>query len=158
MSSQTFLYRNFGLKEPVCDADGLYNGCLASPQQARIISYTAWLLGTTGIIGMYYGYRWLGLCTTIGAILGQLYWHNPTYSWRRTIDMAWAQLLLWGHLWVAVESPIFFTYGIIQILGIASYFVGWYFTKRGNSSWIATFFHILLHIAANASFLLLYTA
>ena len=158
MSIETFFSRNFGLVEPMCDADGLYSGCIAPPQQAQILYYMSWLGTATGLVGIYYGHTWLGIGTVIGSIFAQLYWSNPTFSWRRLLDMAWVQLLIWTHLWAAVGSPVFVTYVIIQILGASSYAASWYLKKQGNNSWGATFFHSLVHVAANSSLLVLYTA
>jgi hypothetical protein len=157
MLTDSFLSRNFGLIEPMCDKDGLYNGCLMPSEQSRIIFYISCISTVTGIIGIYYGHTWLGLTTIIGSLFGQFYWQNPTISLRRILDMAWVQLAIWSHLWFAVGSPVFVTYAIIQFLGSASYGISWYLTKQGNSSWAATFFHSLVHIAANSSLLILYT-
>jgi len=154
----TFFSSTFGLKEPICDADGLYNGCLAPPEQARILYYMSWVGGATGLVGIYYGHYWLGLGTFIGSIFAQLYWQNPTFSCRRTVDMVWLQVLIWTHLWVAAGSPVFLLYAIIQIFGVIAYAISWYLIKQGNNSWGATFFHFLVHLAADTSLLILYTA
>lgn len=157
MSVQTFFSRNFGLVEPMCDADGLYNDCLTPPQQAKIIYRVSWLSAVTGIVGIYYGYRWLGFFTIIGSIIAQLYWSNPTYSFRRTIDMISVQVLLWSHMWFAFGTPIFILYAAIQLLGALAYAVSWILDKQG-SIWAATFSHVVVHICTNISLLLLYTA
>lgn len=157
MITDNFLSRNFGLIEPMCDKDGLYNGCLAPPDQAKTLYYMSWLGAASGLVGVYYGHTWLGLGTIIGSVLAQLYWTHPSFSWRRILDMTWVQVLIWSHLWFAVGSPVFVTYAIIQLLGASCYGISWYLLKQGNNSWAATFFHSLVHVAANTSLLILYT-
>ena len=153
----TFLDRYFGLTEPMCDDDGLYDGCLAPPDQATFLYWMSWMGMVTGLIGMWNGYTYLGAGTCIGSVFAQMYWSNPTYSWRRTLDMSWVQLLIWTHLWVALGSSQVILYVLIQILGAISYFVSWMFLRQGHS-WAGTFTHALIHLCANVSLLLLYTS
>jgi len=157
MQRSTFWSRNFNLQEPFCDKDGLYNGCLAPPEQARILYWMSWWGMITGLIGIWYGYRWLGTSVCIGSLFAQLYWHHPSYSWRRTVDIAWVQFLIWSHLWVALGSSQALLNALIQLFGALSYGVSWYFTKKGET-WSATFAHTLVHVCANTSLFILYTS
>lgn len=157
MSVQPFFSRYFGLEEPMCDADGLYSGCPVAPPQAKIIYWISWLSAVTGVVGIYYGFKWLGFFTIIGSIIAQLYWSHPTYSSRRTIDIISVQALLWSHMWFAFGTPIFILYAAIQLLGTLAYAVSWVLDKQG-STWAATFSHVVVHICTNISLLLLYTA
>jgi hypothetical protein len=154
---ETFWSRNFGLQEQFADKDGLYNGCLNSPEQARILMYMSFWGFITGLTGIYYNYKWLGLSCAIGSIFAMIYWYRPCYSWRRTLDITWVQFLIWSHLWVAIGTSQMIPYIIIQIFGAICYVISWIFMKYGDS-WGSLFSHAMVHVCANTSLLLLYTS
>jgi len=153
--NDTFLSRNFGMIEPMCDADGLYDGCLVPKEQGRFLVWLSWFAMLSGLIGIWYGWHWLGFGVCMGSLLAQLYWSNPTYSWRRTLDMSWVQLLMWLHMVAAWRSPVFLQYIMIQLFGVGLYTLSWWCMKHG-SSWAGTLFHGGVHACANLSVLLLY--
>jgi hypothetical protein len=153
----TFLGRNCGLLEPDCDEDGYYNGRLAPPDQAQFLYRISLVSMITGLIGIWYGWRWSGISICIGSVLAQVYWSDPTFSLRRTIDMSWLQVLIWSHLWLAWSSPAWWIYVAIQAIGVACYAASWWFIKQ-QSSWAATLLHGVVHVCANTSLLVLYTA
>lgn len=155
--ADTFLSRTCGLLEPCCDDDGLYNGRIAPPDQARVLYWMSWWGMLTGLVGIWCGWRWAGLGICIGSVFAQRYWSDPTFSVRRTVDMGWIQVLIWTHLWMAWFSPVWWTYVAIQALGVAFYAASWWFMKQ-RSSWAATLTHGAVHACANVSLLLLYTA
>lgn len=152
---ETVNSRIFGIEEPICDEDGLYEGCLTPPEQARILYWLSWFGLLSGAIGIYKGYRWLGLSVCIGAVFAQLFWARPTYSWRRILDIVWVQVIIWSHMWFAVGSPVFFLYCCIQILGAAAYALSWYLITIGET-WASTLAHAIMHCCANGSMLVLY--
>ena len=145
----------FGLEEPICDKDGLYDGCIVPREQAAILYWMTWLGAITGPIGIWNGYTWLGTGTSIGVIVAQGYWSNPTYSWRRTLDIACVQVLLWAHIWVSLSSSQAVLYNLIIAFGGVSYVVGWIFTRRGQS-WAGTFAHCIVHVCGQGGATILY--
>jgi hypothetical protein len=151
----TYMELFFGLKEPVCDENGLYDGCIAPAEHARILYWLSLLGLVSGIIGIWRGYTWLGLAVCIGSIFAQMYWSRPTYSWRRMLDIMWVQGLIWVHLWVALQSPVWITYCIIQIIGAIAYGISWYCISVGEL-WASTISHVFLHLCANVSLCILY--
>ncbi len=154
-TKETFWSRNFGLIEESCDKDGLYDGRICPSTQATFLYWMSWWGFATGIIGIWKGYPWLGAGVCVGSIFAQMYWLDPTFSWRRTLDMTWVQLLIWSHLWVALGSSQLITYVIIQVIGAICYGISWYFTKIGES-WSAAIAHVAIHACANISLLILY--
>lgn len=157
MPRETFLTRHFGFIEPECDEDGLFGGCLVSKSQSKLLHWVSRLSMVTGIVGVLNGYVWLGSGTILGGIFGGNYWIDPKYSWRRTIDISWVQLMMWSHLWAAFSSPQMVPYYVIQLIGSVLYGISWYLHKMGDS-WGSTFMHTLVHVCANSSLLLLYTS
>lgn len=147
--------RIFGIEEPACDENGLFGGCLAPPEQARILRWLSLFGLISGAVGIYKGYAWLGSSVCIGSIFAHLYWSHPTYSWRRTLDILWVQLLIWSHLWFAIGSPVFFLYCCIQLAGTLAYVVSWYLLQIGES-WASIAAHAVMHCCANGSMLVLY--
>lgn len=152
---KTLLNRLFGLEEPKCDEDGLYNGCISAPEHARILYWLSLIGLVSGIIGIWRGYMWLGLGVCVGSIIAQMYWSHPTYSWRRTLDIIWIQILIWSHLLVAFNSPVWLAYCIIQMVGAIAYGISWYCISVGEV-WASTISHAFMHICANSSLCLLY--
>ncbi len=109
----------------------------------------------TGLVGVWNGWFWTGLGTCVGSVFAQLYWSDPTFSWRRTLDITWIQVLIWSHLVLAWFSPVFWKYVAIQITGVCFFGLSWWFMLAG-SSWAATLTHAAVHICADVSLLLLY--
>ncbi len=164
-TKDTFFSRNFGLVEPFADSDGLYDGCIAPPDQAAFLYWASYIGGVTGLIGIYFNHVWLGAGVVIGSFIAQLYWSKPMFCWRRTLDMSWIQVLIWSHIWAlysgvtggVLGGGTVMLYLAIQALGVICYATSWWFHKIGVS-WGATIFHFLLHLCANISLIVLYTA
>lgn len=149
------LYRWFGLVEPHCDPDGTYGGRLCPRNQAQLLYWISWVGMATGLIGIWNGWLWLGLGTCIGSVFAQLYWSDPTFSWRRNLDITWIQVLMWTHMVAAWFSPVFWPYLAIQLTGVGFFGLSWMFMLAG-SSWAATLMHAAVHVCAEVSVLMLY--
>ena len=109
----------------------------------------------TGTIGILCGFPGLGTGVCIGSVFAQLYWADPVYGWRRTLDMAWVQLLIWSHLWAVWGTPAHAIYLAIQALGVAFYAGSWVLQTSG---WTRTSIgcHAAVHLCANLSLLFFY--
>lgn len=153
--ADTFLARTLGLREPACDPDGTYSGFIAPRDQAEVLYWLSWWGALTGIIGIFRGWRWTGAAVCIGSLFAQMYWTVPKDGWQRALDMGWIQVLIWSHLWLAWQSPIFWIYVLIQAIGVGFYFLSWWFIKI-QSSWAATITHGAVHACANISVAALY--
>lgn len=119
---------------------------------ALVLYHISRLSIITGVVGISYGKPVLGTGVLIGSALAQNYWRYPIYGWRRTLDIAWVQLLIWSHLWYVWPMPM---YVAIQAMGVAFYGVSWYYQKKGMF-WTSTMYHGLIHLCANGSLLLYY--
>jgi hypothetical protein len=132
-------------------------GIIATQTQAKILFYLSWLGLLSGSVGTFNGKPALGLGVCVGSFLAQNYWRDPQYDWRRLVDMAWLQVLIWSHLWYVCQSPIMVPYLGIQTMGVLCYAVSWHHLKQ-NNMWRATLCHAGVHLCANGSLLLFYIA
>ena len=144
-----------GWPEPTPDADGLYAGLLHPPEQNRVVQAMSWWAVGTGILGISHGKVAMGSGILIGSVIAANYWRKPTFGWRRNLDMAWVQILLWWHLYTSLYSPARALYYAITAAGALCYAVAWAFMKRGDT-WAAVFMHMLLTACANLSITVLY--
>jgi len=129
---------------------------IATQAQAKFLYYLSEIGLITGIAGILNGKIGLGAGVCIGSYLAQNYWRDPQYDWRRVIDMAWLQVLIWSHLWYVRQSHVVIPYIGIQSLGVLCYIAGWQHLKRGNL-WRATLYHGAVHLCANGSLMLYYS-
>ena len=111
----------------------------------------------TGLVGIWNGWRWAGAGVCVGSLIAQLYWSDPTFSWRRNLDLAWIQILIWSHVYLAWASPVFWIYAAIQAAGVAFYGASWYYVKK-RKAWPGTLTHVGVHACANLSLMILYCA
>lgn len=126
-----------------------------SIDQSKLVQGMAWWGLGTGIQGILQGKVLLGSGVSLGALIAFCYWWKPCPGWRRTLDMAWIQGLLWTHAYSALSSPVRTLYFSIQALGALLYCLGWVFLNRGDT-WMATFLHMGLTACANLSLNVLY--
>ena len=153
----TFFGEYFGLYDPFPDSDGLYNGCTIPLNQALFLYRITHISFITAAIGLINNYTWLASGTAIGSCIAHSYWYNPRYNWIRRLDIATVQVLIWTHLWTAIDNPRFTPYISIQIIGAIFYILGLYLHKH-KEVWGSTISHSLVHICANLSLIILYTS
>jgi hypothetical protein len=152
----TFLYRSFGLCEPMSpDPDGTYEGLICPPDQARMCWYISWLTLASVAVALYYRHYDLAALAVIGLITSLLYWHAPTYSWRRNLDIIVVQICLWWHVHRAMNAENKIPYFILVGIGGLAFMAGWVLFSMG-STWAGTLAHLLVHIMANVSNISLY--
>jgi hypothetical protein len=130
---------------------------IATPSQAKLLYYLSALGLLTGTAGIVNGKFGLGAGVCVGSYFAQNYWRDPQYGWRRNVDMAWLQVLIWSHLWYVSQSQVLVPYLEIQSLGVLFYALSWYHLKKGEL-WHATVYHGAVHLCANGSLLLYYSA
>ena len=129
---------------------------LNTPEHCRIIQGMSWWAVGTGLLGISHGHTAMGTGVLIGSGIAYAYWWRPTYSWRRRLDMTWVQVLLWWHLYAALESPVRIPYYTISAAGAGCYALSWGASMQGWQ-WTSTVFHMLLTACANLSLTVLYS-
>ncbi len=153
---ETFLSRNFNLQEPDCkDEDGTFNGLICPKEQADLLKKTNFLAAVSGSIALYRGYYDLAFVCYGGALVGYLYWSNPTQSWRRMLDIGFIQFALWWHFYRSFGAENFFVYVLLTSIGAACFTLGWIFFKL-EETWAGTISHSLVHVFANLGLIILY--
>ena len=85
------------------------------------------------------------------------YWRNPTYSWRRNLDIVYVKTGLSYQIIRAYGSEYDKLYYIVVFLGISSYMLGIFYYKK-KLYWHSTYAHIMLHILGNISNIILYSS
>ena len=126
-----------------------------NPDESRIIQGMSWWAVGTGLLGISHGKTLAGTGVLIGAAIAANYWAYPAFGWRRTIDMAWVQLLLWPHLYYAWWSPVRGAYYGISAAGALAYAASWALMHRGDTRG-AMIAHMVLTACANLSLTVLY--
>ena len=132
---------------------------LATQEQARFLWFLSWWGLATGTVGIWNGWVFCGSGVVIGSFFARAYWRNPVYSWRRTLDIAWVQLLIWSHavaVWRWAPTWVATVYLATQLAGAGMYGVSWWFTQRQRLL-AATACHATVHAAANLSLIFLYS-
>ena len=137
----------FDLNEPDegPDNDGLYNGLICPAEQAEYLFCISWLSLLSASYGYVQGYYDLAAAPIGVWLSSMLYWHTPTDSWRRSIDISYvtAGTLYTSYKAIGAENMIGFY--VFASLGCLSYYGGWHFHRKG-CTWIGTFFHSCVHI------------
>lgn len=126
-------------------------------EESRTIQAMSWWAVGTGLLGISHGKTLSGVGVLIGAAFAANYWKRPTFGWRRTLDMAWVQLLLWPHLYYGWWSPARNAYYGISAAGAVFYGISWLLMRAGRTR-EAMIAHMLLTACANLSLTVLYAA
>jgi hypothetical protein len=132
------------------------NKPIHSDEISSIFRGMAWWAVGTGILGISHGKTIAGVGVLIGSAIAANYWRNPTFGWRRNIDIVWVQILLWPHLYYAWWSPVKVSYYSISALGALGYLFSWYSLTHGYI-YGSVFGHMLCTACANLSLSLLYS-
>jgi hypothetical protein len=152
-----FVEKFCGLKEPDVDADGLYNGLIMPPEQHWILwGCSVFAIGTAtyALIREMYDSAFISYCIAFTSLN---YWRRPMYCWRRNVDILCVSGGLVYHIiYKANYSEFRAIYFTIVAVGICAYGLSVYTHKK--SSWISTFFHVIVHICANLSHCILFSS
>lgn len=106
----------------------------------------------SSLVAFYRGLYFFSLIPFFVWATSQLFWSNPTKSWRRTLDIVVVQICLWTQTYFAYTN---FYYSLFTGLGVLSYPISLYFHSIQKTS-ICIFFHSLIHIFANIGNVCLY--
>jgi hypothetical protein len=90
-------------------------------------------------------------CTTY------LYWHNPTYSWRRNLDMFTVVTCCLYQTYRALDADYTYYYMLFQCMGIFSYLCGMYCYYQRNLTHLGMVYHMGIHILPNIGNIILYS-
>ncbi len=149
----SFMRKIFGLKEVSPDADGLYNGAILPKSQSNVLWYSSWLFLASGIYGYSRNYIELSLAPFLVFFTSILYWKHPDYSYRRYVDVITVNT---GVVYIALRARHCenrMMYYPLLVISCLCFYLGYYFKKK--STWISTFFHMLLHIFGNLAFVVI---
>jgi len=109
------------------------------------------------LYSIYRGHYFLTVAPSAVLITSKIYWCNPVYnSYRRYIDMLVVQLAVWYQILTARNAEYANIHSIFVVLGYLCYPMGYYVYNRGDW-WMATYFHIALHMCANVGSVILYS-
>ncbi len=125
-------------------------------EHCGIIQGMSWWAVGTGLLGISHGHVAMGSGVLIGSGIAYAYWWRPTYGWRRRLDMTWVQILLWWHLYAALDSPVKGAYYAISAVGAVCYGLSWWAANHGWQR-TSTAMHMLLTACANLSLTVLYS-
>ena len=91
-------------------------------------------------------------CTTL------LYWAQPTFGWRRNLDIATSSTGLLYQLYkIHMNDYHLRSYYMCKALAVLSYFAGHYYFAR-NRLWLSMYCHAGIHIFGNIGNILLYVS
>lgn len=84
------------------------------------------------------------------------YWRNPTYSWRRYLDMTVVKTTMVYQIYVGYNAQFINHCLAYWSLAIIAYLFSIHYHKKGHG-WLSTYLHMLLHIFANLGNVVLYS-
>ncbi len=87
-------------------------------------------------------------CTTY------IYWYNPTYSWRRKLDICTVIVMCFYQAYRAFGAEYAYYYYTCHLLGIISYILGIYYKHK---MYIGLLLHTGIHILPNIGNMILYS-
>lgn len=124
--------------------------------QYNLIYKTSYLCLCSFCYALYNVQYTLSIVPIMVFISSILYWHNPTNSWRRYLDIVVVNICVLYQFFLANKSNYATLYYIITCIGLCFYPIGIYYYKKKNY-WMSTYSHILLHFFANIANILLYS-
>jgi len=116
-------------------------------------SYLHFFTSMYALINQYYILSLFGF-GSMGSSLN--YWKYPLHdSWRRYFDIIFIQLSFYVHTYYAFQSSNLYGYIFFSCSGIISYGTSNYYIRK--NLFLATYFHILVHIFASIANAILYS-
>uniref|UniRef100_A0A6C0E706 Uncharacterized protein n=1 Tax=viral metagenome TaxID=1070528 RepID=A0A6C0E706_9ZZZZ len=130
--------------------------CILYPKQCELILKFSFLSLGTSMYAVYNGRYDFAMCSG-GVFLTSInYWKNPTYSWRRNLDILYVNFVLMYQIYHAYESKYMMEYYVLMFSAISFYPIGHYYYAK-KRYWISTYAHCALHFFANLGNLVLYS-
>jgi hypothetical protein len=129
---------------------------IVSLEEAKVIQYAATSSLISAMYAIYTGNTDLAavpfsvFCTSI------VYWHWPTYGWRRNIDIINTQICLWWQLYKAANAEYRVYYYSTKSIAILLFGLSWV-AHLNNKSWAGTICHTGVHLVANLANIILYS-
>lgn len=122
---------------------------VCSKKETNYIYWTAWssLLGGS-IQYFYYNTPGMAYATYSVFLTSLLYWRNPTYGWRRNLDMTTVGCALMYYIANSYGNPNAGWYYGFTSLGVASFLVSWLYHIQGKTL-EGAYCHCMVHIFAN---------
>ena len=127
------------------------NEILVTPREyGRIISRLAPLSIFSGFYALLMGHSYdIAIVPLSVGCTTYLYWHNPTYSWRRKLDMVTVMTLCLYQAYRALYADYMYYYYILHATGIISYLLGIHCYYERNEKYLGMIIHTGIHIFVN---------
>ena len=133
------------------------NGCVLHPDQCALIRKMSILSLLSAIYAIYNSHYDLALVPGGIFLTTLIYWKNPRYdSWQRIVDITYVSLGLLYQLIRAYNSEYYKLYYIVIFVSLLFYPISFYYYNK-KLYWYSTYAHIMLHIGANISNIILYS-
>lgn len=161
MYFNVFLFSSYGYYKLYKKEIEIYNkndnkNNMLQPYQCKLLTCSSSLFFYMGLYGIKRGYYDLATTSIGGAITSVLYWHNPTYGWRRTLDVNFIRFMILYHgvrAYGAENAKNFYT---LYTIGIIWYSIEMQFYLK-KLYWLFTYSHMTLHMISNTAIYLLYS-
>lgn len=152
-----YIYDTFGIHEPNCDADGLYDGLVIPPEAHWPVFWFSFIIIGTAGWGVYHQLYDFAVIVLSVWVTSVNYWRHPTLSWRRNMDMVTVVFSVLYHLVRAyfIHSTIGHVYIRYVIAGGLAYGFSLYTYRK--SMYLSTLVHIIVHLIANIANWCLYS-
>ena len=134
-----FMYNNYNMNKTVIDLRNDYNHLLYKSSHITIITVCF------AIYNKKLGYA---ISNATVLVTSLLYWKNPTYGSRRTIDIYAVTTAFVYHTYTSTGTLYSKEYYYFTVLGIVSYIISWklYYNQY---HFYSVLFHLFLHVFAN---------
>jgi hypothetical protein len=133
-------------------------GLVVPREYGRIISRLAPLSIISGIYALLMGHSfYIAIVPLSVGCTTYLYWHNPTYSWRRNLDMITVTMMCTYQAYRALYADYTYYYIILHGIGILSYLCGIHYYYERNEKYLGMLFHTGIHILPNIGNIILYS-
>lgn len=122
---------------------------ICSAEEARLLWRTSWTCAPAAAIQyFYYSNADIAAISLLVLMSSLVYWHKPTYGWRRNTDMICVFIGITHNMYCASSATNPNSYYFFTALGVNIYGIGWYYYKRGELH-KSIYMHSLVHICAN---------
>ena len=147
----------FLLEEEYVDVDGLYKQRIVPREQSNFLVSLSFLSLVSGIYAINRGHYDLAMVPLGVFTTSMIYWTNPTYCWRRTLDMVYVSSAMVYQIYRAQNAQYRKPYYCLLFCAVAFYPFSWYFHNKKYSSWKSVLSHSMIHIVGNISNFVLYS-